>query len=508
MNGSSFSPSKVSTGSSLLTGSDFPDPDVIRVDDIYYLVSTTMHFCPGCAILKSYDLIHWEWCGHLYDALDETDARTLSNGQSCYGKGMWAPSLRWHDGTFYVCFAVVDKGVTHIYRTRDMENGPWTLTVLSGLYYDPSLFFDGDGKAYIIHGNSTLRITELNEALTGPKPGGLDRVLAQSEHTKTLGYEGSHFYKINEKYYLFTIHSLPDRWMRVESCFLSDSLTGEFTGGVVFNDDQGYHGQGVAQGGVVDTFDGRWYAVFFQDRSAVGRTPVLIPMSWENGMPVIGHDGKAPQEAANLTTNPGHICAPLAESDSFDSPALKAMWEWNHAPDDTLWRTGSGFLSLAAGRTDRELTGARNTLTVRCAYPVTEVTVRLDGSNLTPGGRAGLCALQYQWCAAALRRTEEGFMLSLLKKPANDQHGEIIASDVPASETVTLKAVFDFTDMKDTVSFFYQENGAWLPLGAPQKVSFDLNHFAGVRAGLFHYSTETAGGEALFSDFEYHIVSR
>ena len=497
----------VSKGSSLLTGSDFPDPDVVRVGNTYYLVSTTMHFSPGCAILKSYDLIHWEWCGHLYDALDDTDARTLTNGQNCYGKGMWAPSLRWHDGTFYVCFAVVDKGETRIYSTADIENGPWTLSVIPGLYHDPSLFFDDDGKAYIIYGNSTIHLTELNEALTGPQPGGLDRVLVKSGETKTLGYEGSHFYKINGKYYLFTIHSLPDRWRRVESCFASDGLTGEFTGGIVFNDDQGYHGQGVAQGGVVDTPDGRWYAVFFQDRGAVGRTPVLIPMSWEKGMPVIGNDGKASKEAVNLTTNPGYLHAPLAESDAFGTPALKAMWEWNHVPDDSLWQTGNGFLSLSAGRADRELTDARDTLTVRCTYPVTEVTVRLDGSNLAVGGRAGLCALQYQWSAAALRRTEEGFLLSLLRKPLDGQPGELIAAEAPAKETVILKALFDFTDMKDTVAFFYLENGEWLPLGAPQKVSFDLKHFAGVRAGLFHYSMETAGGEARFSDFTYRVIT-
>ena len=140
-----------------MTASDFPDPDVIRVGDAYYLASTTMHFSPGCAILRSYDLIHWEWCAHLYDALDETDARKLNNGKNCYGKGMWAPSLRWHEGVFYVCFANVDVGETYIYQTADIENGPWTRTVLRGLYHDPSLFFDDDGKRYIVYGNSVIR---------------------------------------------------------------------------------------------------------------------------------------------------------------------------------------------------------------------------------------------------------------------------------------------------------------------------------------------------------------
>ena len=156
---------------------------------------------------------------------------------------------------------------------------------------------------------------------------------------------------------------------------------------------------------------------------------------------------------------------------------------------------------------DRELTNARNTLTVRCTYPITEVTVHLDGGNLAPGGRAGLCALQYQWSAIALRRTKEGWFLSLLKKPADDQPGEIIAAEVSAWETVTLKAVFGFTDMKDTVSFYYLDNEEWRALGAPQNVSFDLKHFAGVRAGLFHYNVDAAGGEALFSAFDYRVTA-
>ena len=485
-----------------MTASDFPDPDVIRVGDAYYLASTTMHFSPGCAILRSYDLIHWEWCAHLYDALDETDARKLDNGKNCYAKGMWAPSLRWHEGVFYVCFANVDVGETYIYQTADIENGPWTRTVLRGLYHDPSLFFDDDGKRYIVYGNSVIRMTELNAALTGVQPGGLNRVLATTGPTKQLGYEGSHFYKINGRYYLFTIHSLPDRWRRVESCFASDTLTGEFTGGIVFNDDLGYHGQGVAQGGVVDTPDGRWFAFLFQDRGAVGRIPVLVPMSWEKGMPVMGRQGKAPRQAVNLNARPGYAYAPLARSDAFDAPALGTMWEWNHVPDNSLWAVGDGSLSLTTGRVDRDLTSTRNTLTVRCAYPITEVTVRLDGSGMKPGDRAGLCALQYQWSAAALIRTEEGWDLALLKKPVN-QDGERIDWSIPAAREATLKAVFNFTDMRDTVSFYYLDGEAWQPMGSPQKVTFDLKHFVGVRPGLFCYARQTPGGTARFSGFIY-----
>lgn len=117
--------------------------------------------------------------------------------------------------------------------------------------------------------------------MSGPKEGGIDRIVVSDEGNPNLGYEGTHFYKINGKYYLFFIHSLRSEWKRVEACFVSDSLEGEFIGKDVLNDDRGYCNQGVAQGGIVDTPDGRWYAMLFQDHGAVGRIPVLLPISWE-----------------------------------------------------------------------------------------------------------------------------------------------------------------------------------------------------------------------------------
>ncbi|MBR6185446.1 MAG: family 43 glycosylhydrolase [Clostridia bacterium] len=492
-------------GESLLTASDFPDPDVIRVGDAYFLASTTMHFSPGCAFLRSYDLIHWEWCGHLYAALDETDARGLKNGKNCYGKGMWAPSLRWHQGEYFVCFAVADLGRTRIYRTRDLENGPWEKIELPGLYYDPSLFFDADGKAYIIHGNGTVRLTELNRSLTGPQERGLDRVLVSTGPTRHLGYEGSHFYRVGDRYYLFTIHSLPDRWRRVESCFCADSLDGEFSGGILFNDDLGYHDQGIAQGGIVDTPDGRWYAVFFQDRGAVGRIPVLLPLKWKCGLPAIGVQGKAVAEISNATTRPGYAYAPLAASDAFDSPVLLPQWEWNHTPDESLFETGKGYLKLTAGRVDASLTAARNTLTVRGTYPGTEVTVRVDGSALLPGDRAGLCALQYGWSAVALLRTADGFQLALLDNES-DPEGETVSAALPFGPKARLRAVFHFADMRDTVCYFYWDGDMWQALGAPKKMRFDLRHFAGARPGLFCYATKKPGGEARFDAFTYRVL--
>ena len=128
---------------------DYPDPDVVRVGDAYYMSSTSMHMFPGCQILRSYDLMHWEHCAYVYDALGET-ARQRMEGDDpsqpghIYGKGMWASSLK-HDGQqFHVVFTSNDTGHSYHY-TAERAEGPWARQPLSGFWYDPGLLFDAEG---------------------------------------------------------------------------------------------------------------------------------------------------------------------------------------------------------------------------------------------------------------------------------------------------------------------------------------------------------------------------
>ena len=233
-------------GKNPITELDYPDPDVIRVDDTYYMVSTTMHFMPGCEILRSYDLIHWEHLSYVYERLDSTEEQRLVGEKNCYGKGMWAASLRYHKGMYYICFVANDTGKTYLYTADNIE-GPWEKRIIEGFYHDCSLLFEDD-HVYIVSGNRNIRLQELKKDLSGPKEGGLDRILVSDSRNPGLGFEGSHFYKIDGMYYLFLIHSLPDRWMRTQACYVSDSLTGEFKGGDVLCDTMGYCGQGFARG--------------------------------------------------------------------------------------------------------------------------------------------------------------------------------------------------------------------------------------------------------------------
>ena len=149
-----------------ITRLDYPDPDVIRVNEIYYMVTTTMHFMPGCEILRSYDLVHWEHVTFVYDTLDSTAGQTLTGDQNIYGKGMWAASLRFYRGTYYICFVANDTGKTYLYTSERIE-GPWKKGHIEGFYHDASLLFDEE-NVYIAYGNKDIYITQLKPDLSGP----------------------------------------------------------------------------------------------------------------------------------------------------------------------------------------------------------------------------------------------------------------------------------------------------------------------------------------------------
>lgn len=503
---------------------DYPDPDVIRVGDTYYMISTTMHFMPGGVILRSYDLINWEFAAYVYDSLDDTPAQCLEGDKFMYGQGMWAASLRYHKGTFYVCFVANDTHKTYLYQSEDIC-GPWRKQYVEGFYHDCSLLFDEDDRVYIVYGNTDIYLTELKEDLTGPKPGGFHRLIVTEEDKEKvrLGYEGSHIYKINGKYYLFLIHWPADEaGRRTEACFISDSLKGEFVGRDILNDDLGFHNCGVAQGGIVDTPEGDWYAMLFQDHGAVGRIPVLVPMHWEENFPVFGFDGKVPLDLAVKSTRLEHLYEPLEGSDDFyytpdkaGKIRLKNFWQWNHTPKELLWSVTEkpGCLRIQTDQLSRNVVQAVNTLTQRMLIPACEAYVTVDASHIKEGDYAGICALQGCYGLIAItKEADQHYLVMLAKeaenaefyaKPGDREPGTEFARIPWNSSLVTLKVSVDFTDGIDEASFLYQEEDNWVKLGITHKLYFKMDHFVGCRFGLFAYSTKKIGGAADFSDFIY-----
>jgi beta-xylosidase len=190
---------------------------------------------------------------------------------------------------------------------------------------------------------------------------------------------------------------------RTEYCYRSDSLLGTYERKTVLSSD------GVAQGGIVDTPEGDWYAMLFKDSGAVGRIPYLVPVTWEDGWPIMGVDGAVPSE---LTVDTNYTGANLAESDEFDysSDKLKLEWQWNHNPDNNLWSVteNPGYLRLTTGRTSANLMDARNTLTQRAEGPSCTSEIKMDVTNMKVGDYAGLAAFQDKYGMVGVRVDDSG----------------------------------------------------------------------------------------------------
>jgi beta-xylosidase len=483
---------------------DVPDPSIIRVGDTYYMTSTTMHMSPGLQIMKSTDLVNWAIVGYAYKTLADNDALTLTNGKSAYGAGSWASSLRYHDGTYYATTFSSTTGRTHVYRTKDIEKGPWVENTFRPALHDHSLFFDDNGRVYMIHGAGNLRLVELNKDLSGIRPGGVDQVIVPNA-SKVAGprvglpAEGSQLFKVKGKYYLFNI-VWPRGGMRTVIVHRADKITGPYEGRVALQD------KGVAQGGLIDTPGGDWYAYLFRDSGAVGRIPYLVPVKWEEGWPVLGVDGKVP-DALNLPASKGVIPG-LVASDEFDrrpgEPALPLVWQWNHNPDDRYWSVTqrAGFLRLTTGRVDGDFLNARNTLTQRTFGPTCSGSVRIDVANAKDGDFAGLGVLQKRYGLVAVKRS--GATRSIVAVSA-ESGSAVETESVPLTgDVVYLKVECDFRNRVDTARFFHSADGKqWAAIGKPLRMTYTLPHFMGYRFALFNYASKDAGGSV---DFDYFRV--
>lgn len=483
---------------------DVPDLAMIRVGDTYYMSSTTMHMSPGLPIMKSTDLVNWKLIGYAYNTLASVDALNLTNGKSTYGRGSWASSLRYHNGTYYVTTFAQTTGKTYVYTTKDIENGPWKETSFSPSYHDHSLFFDDDGRTYLIYGAGKLKLLELNADASGVKPGTTEQVLIENASTPSgtgggLPAEGSQLFKVKGKYYLFNI-TWPKGGMRTVVIHRADKLTGPWEGRIALQD------LGVAQGGLIDTPDGKWFAYLFRDFGGVGRIPYLVPVTWEEGWPVLGINGKVPETLA-LPASKGLIPG-IVNSDEFtrkkgEAP-LPLVWQWNHNPDNSLWSVANrkGYLRLKTGRIDTSFVQARNTLTQRTIGPESTGATALDVANLKDGDFAGLCLLQKNYGLVGVKR-DNGQNAIVMVSASSGKPVEV--QRVPLSQkTVFLKAECDFKDRKDTANFFYSlDNKTWTRIGEPLKMPYTLPHFMGYRFGLFNYATQQAGG---YADFDYFRI--
>jgi Beta-xylosidase len=494
---------------------DVPDMAILRVEDTYYMSSTTMHMSPGLPIMQSKNLVDWEMVSYAYDILEDSDALALRNGKNTYGAGSWASSLRYHDGTFYVSTFANTTGKTHIYTTKNIANEPWKEITFSPALHDHSLFFDDNGKVYMLYGVGNLRLVEMKADLSGPEPGGFDDIVIRDAGRVAggvigLSAEGSQMFKREGKYYVCNI-TWPRNDMRTQIIHRADKITGPYEGRIILKD------RGIAQGTLIDSPDGKWYAYLFQDCGAVGRIPFLIPVTWQDDWPVLGVDGKVPEIVPIAKTlSP---MANIVESDEFDRSSellakLKTLpkeennyqreafplaWQWNHNADNRYWSLTDrpGWLRLTSGRTDKTLPDARNMITQRTFGPRCSAVTLLDVSGLKDGDFAGLTSFQRKYGFVGVKM-QNGEKSMVMVEADNDMPVEK-ASISMEGNLVYLKIECNFKDRKDEADFYWSSDGKeWSQIGTTLKMIYTLPHFMGYRFGLFHFATENIGGCADF----------
>jgi beta-xylosidase len=297
--------------------------------------------------------------------------------------------------------------------------------------------------------------------------------------------------------------------MRTQIIHRADTITGPYESKLVLQD------QGVAQGCLIDTPDGKWYAMLFQDNGSVGRSPWLIPVKWEDGWPVLGIDGKAPA-TVDIEDN-GRGTANIVASDEFNrqpGEALPLAWQWNHNPDKRFWSIGqrSGHLRLTTGRVDSDVLSARNMLSQRTFGPVSTATTKIDVAHMKDGDYAGMIALQRRYGSVCVKMENgsKSIVMSSVKPNhrarRNQPSTPVEVVRIPLSQSfVYLKIDCDFRDRTDKAYFYYSLDGAiWTKIGSVLQMAYTLPHFMGYRFGLFNFATRSAGGHV---DFDYYRIS-
>lgn len=484
---------------------DWPDPDVIRVGDDFYLVSTSMHYVPGCPVATSKDLVNWRIAGYAVERYDEDPRYDMQGGQ-LYLNGSWANTIRYRDGKFYVGFCTPygwgrETGHFSICEAEKPE-GPWTRTIFPDYLYDPGLFFDDNGKAYVVHGQGRLLISELSNDLKSVKGAPVEiwnkRFNADRSLGGGLGMEGAHMYKINGKYYITCPAGGTEGW---QVCLRADSIYGPYEHKIIVDDNSSYPPNGLHQGGMVQLKNGDWWFIIMQDRGPIGRVPHLLPVKWVDGWPMPGTaDGRDaityPKPAVGGKRV--RVCAPET-SDEFDRKKPGLQWQWNHNPDNEKWSLTErpGYLRLKAS-TAGNLKEARNTLTQRVQGPASQGTVEMDVAGLKDGNVAGFGIFQFPYAYVAVEQ-ENGVRRIVM---CND--GKIIESAaLEKGSRLWIRA--RVTDRDFTADFYYSLDGKnFRPIGNKLKMGLGLPWTAN-RFALFNFSKQEsgAGGYADFNWFRF-----
>ena len=472
---------------------DLSDPDVIRVGEKYYMVASDFHFL-GMQILESDDLVNWRVVTQLYHRFDFPGWDTMEH----YAGGSWAPSIRWHDGRFWVYFCTPDEGL--FMTSAERAEGPWSelhLVKAVAKWEDPCPFWDDDGRAYLGHslyGAGPIIIHRMSDD---------GKQLLDDGTTVYTGpvAEGTKIHKWNGYYYM----SIPEGGVCCgwQTILRSKSIYGPYERKVVL--EQGATDiNGPHQGAIVDTPDGGWWFFHFQEWSPLGRIVHLQPVRWEDGWPLMGvdSDGNGIGEPVVEWKMPlGNSSKSKNESvvwkDDFSSRILKPEWQWNHNPQDEAWSLteNPGRLTFHALQSPAFML-ARNTLTLRTLGYRGTASVVLDFSKTADGMRCGLSCMG-----------KKNHLIGVKKE--NGQAWLYVEDNFQEETSIALKGKkvylrLQLDAINNVYRFEYSTDGDhYRQLGKGFYMRW--GNWKGARIALYAYNNIAAQGTAIFDDFVYAV---
>lgn len=400
---------------------DYSDPDVCAVGEDYFLTASSFNCTPGLPILHSKDLVNWKIVNY---ALKKVEPVEYYN-EPRHGKGVWAPSIRFHEGMYYIYWGDPDFGIFMV-KTRD-PYGEWDAPVLvkagKGMI-DPCPLWDDDGRVYLAHAwagsrakfNSVLTVCELNKEGTAVIS---DPVLVFDgndgvNHT----IEGAKFYKRNGFYYLFApAGGVVSGWQLV---MRSKDVYGPYEARIVMaqgkTDINGPH-----QGGWVDTPAGESWFLHFQDKGAYGRVLHLNPMKWINDWPVIGVDkdgdgcGEPVSRYRKPKTDKTYPIETPVESDEFDTRKLGLQWEWHANYQDVFgFTTNMGYARIYGHELSphfKNFWEVPNLLMQKFPAEEFTATAKLKVSAKDDGQLSGLIIMGWDYSWIGVEKQGEKFLL-------------------------------------------------------------------------------------------------
>lgn len=489
---------------------DTPDLEIIRVNNVFYMSTSTFHYSPGAAILKSNNLINWDYVGHSVPTLDD---RHDLIPDPVYVGGIWASGFGYRPSTqkFYwgACMATHPRRDFLVY-TADDPAEDWTHTATLPCLGEPGFLFDDDDTMYIAHGARTIHVAQVST--DGQSLVKNELVYTWPEDTLL---EGARFYKRNGFYYIWLTRAPDGQFvLRSKSPFgpydirnVVDKPTAPIPGA-----------NSPHQGALIGTASDQWYYVGFADAFPAGRVPAMAPVTWIDDWPTVqlvnGNDWAATYPCPD---NVGEVNQDsyLYVRDDFEGSSLRHDWEWNHNPDSEKWSLVEAGLRLETVDISNDIYRVRNTLTRRIRGPSSYATVQIDYNGMRSGDHAGLAVWRDDSGWIGIIRDDQGTRLSVRNnvnigpdlKSARNLGEETDTVPLPADGQVWLRAYADVRPGPDRKGSFAYSLDDVVFNAMEGNVTLNANpfYFTGYRWGLFNYATSELGGSVVFSSFEQHV---